>query len=68
MSLTGIIALLKSLSKLADVFRWAWKTFATKKAESQHAQNSVDIDAAINAPGVHDASDGQSRSTPPKTP
>lgn len=68
MSLTGLFTLLKSLAKLAEVFRWAYKTFNIKKAESQHAQNVSSIDAAVDAArGVSDSPSDGSRPTPPKT-
>lgn len=69
MSLAGLLTLLKSLAKLADVFRWAYKTFNIRKAESQHAQNSSAIDSAVDAArGVSDSPSDGSRPTPSKTP
>lgn len=68
MSLTGIFSALKALSKLVEVFQWAWKTFTVRKAESQHAQNETAIDAAVARArdGVHDdTGTNESRPTPP---
>lgn len=65
-----ILAALKALAKVADFFQWAWKTFSRRRAETTHAQNASDIDAAIanalKSDSVSNPPTGESRTaTPP---